>query len=56
MFELELLHARWAMLAVPGCLVPEMLSLGGINIGEAVWWKASGCKPGHSTRRAASMA
>lgn len=40
MFEAELLHARWAMLAVPGCLLPELLSLSGVDIGETVWWKA----------------
>lgn len=44
MFELEILHARWAMLAVPGCLVPELLSLGGLDIGEPVWWKARLCR------------
>jgi hypothetical protein len=29
MHEAELLHARWAMLAAPGALVPELLSNAG---------------------------
>ncbi|KAF8057921.1 sdhb [Scenedesmus sp. PABB004] len=37
--EAELLHARWAMLAVVGCVVPEVLSLRGAELGEPVWWK-----------------
>jgi hypothetical protein len=37
--EAELLHARWAMLAVVGCLVPELLDDFGASIGEPVWWK-----------------
>jgi light-harvesting complex II chlorophyll a/b binding protein 7 len=37
--EAELLHARWAMLAVVGCLVPELLSTAGADLGEPVWWR-----------------
>lgn len=37
--EAELLHGRWAMLAVVGVLVPEILSVCGADVGEPVWWK-----------------
>lgn len=37
--EAELLHARWAMLAVVGCVVPEALAVAGVDLGEPVWWK-----------------
>lgn len=36
----EILHARWAMLAAIGALVPEILDLlGTFHFVEPVWWR-----------------
>lgn len=42
--EAELLHARWAMLGAVGALIPEGLSMAGVELGEPVWWKVGAAK------------
>ncbi|CAM8885637.1 unnamed protein product [Rhodiola kirilowii] len=39
-FNFEILHARWAMLAALGALIPEVLDLtGAFHFVEPIWWK-----------------
>ncbi|GFP87184.1 chlorophyll a-b binding protein 4 chloroplastic [Phtheirospermum japonicum] len=40
LFNFEILHARWAMLAALGALIPEILDLiGAFHFVEPVWWR-----------------
>lgn len=39
-FNFEILHARWAMLAALGALIPELLDVvGAFHFVEPVWWR-----------------
>jgi hypothetical protein len=58
--ELELLHARWAMLAVVGVAIPEALSIAdalpeGAALAEPVWWKVGAAKLDGEARRSFSF-
>lgn len=39
-FSFEILHARWAMLASLGALIPEILDISGaFHFSEPIWWR-----------------
>ncbi|XP_039126049.1 chlorophyll a-b binding protein 7, chloroplastic [Dioscorea cayenensis subsp. rotundata] len=44
-FNFEILHARWAMLAALGVVIPELLDMQGlVHFVEPVWWKVGYAK------------
>ncbi|GLJ22960.1 hypothetical protein SUGI_0433180 [Cryptomeria japonica] len=44
-FNFEVLHARWAMLAALGVVIPELLDLfGAVDFIEPVWWRVGYAK------------